>query len=231
MTTTCRGNPPSFLASITSTLKSTARTIYLSLRTTAFVLPWLTHLFLADLVLSFICLPLTPLLPTSAYNLSSSLAYSVWSSLQRIFTQRNNASITVSGLSGLPPPPPHGREDGESAIVIANHVEWTDVYMIQELAVRQGMLGRCRWFAKRELKWVPFLGWGLWAMGMPMVSRKWVNDKKEMERVFSGITDQKWPICMYSVPAKCKKMLLISNATPPPHHHSLLRSYQNVQPL
>lgn len=67
--------------------------------------------------------------------------------------------------------------------------------MIQALAIKSGMLGRCRWFAKQQLKWVPFLGWGLWAMGMPLVSRNWVRDREELDRVFGGIRDDRWPIC------------------------------------
>lgn len=47
---------------------------------------------------------------------------------------------------------------GESAIVVVNHVVWTDFYLIQELAQRAGMLGQCRWFAEKQLRWVPFLG-------------------------------------------------------------------------
>ncbi|KAF2724871.1 hypothetical protein K431DRAFT_281347 [Polychaeton citri CBS 116435] len=195
---TSASDPPSFLTSFTTTLKHAVRILYRTVRSTAIILPWLTHLFLADLLLSFVCLPLTPLFPTTAYNLSSYLASSVWYSIQHIFTNRNNASIIVSGLSNLPPLPVDGREDGESAIVVANHAEWTDFYMVQELAIRQGMLGRCRWFAKKELKWVPFLGWGLWAMRMPLVSRRWVDDKKEMERVFYGITDRKLPVGLIS---------------------------------
>ncbi|KAI0999193.1 hypothetical protein K3495_g9003 [Podosphaera aphanis] len=70
--------------------------------------------------------------------------------------------------------------------------------MIQALALRAGMLSRCRWFAKIELRWVPFLGWGIWAMGMPMVSRNWTRDKKELERVFHGITQRLWPIWLIS---------------------------------
>jgi 1-acyl-sn-glycerol-3-phosphate acyltransferase len=42
--------------------------------------------------------------------------------------------------------------EGESVIVIANYVSWTDFYMIQALAIRSGILGRCRWFAKIELR-------------------------------------------------------------------------------
>ncbi|EME38027.1 hypothetical protein DOTSEDRAFT_75999 [Dothistroma septosporum NZE10] len=60
------------------------------------------------------------------------------------------------------------------------------------------MLGRCRYFAKSQLKWVPFLGWGLWAMGMPLVSRKWTRDQREMERVFRGILRRRWPVWLVS---------------------------------
>lgn len=147
---------------------------------------WLMHLFLADLLLSAL-LPVSLLAPNLAYNLSSRIAESVWRGIQLIFTRINRAQIVVSGAENLP--------KGESAIVVANHVEWPDFYLIQEAAIRCGMLGRCRWFAKQELKWVPFLGWGLWAMGMPLVSRKWMNDQREMNRVFHGVLHRRWPMC------------------------------------
>ena len=149
------------------------------------LLPWLLRLCLANTLLSLL-LPFALVAPTAAYNAASLIAASVWLHIQSIFTATNKAKIIVAG-DPLP--------SGESAIVVCNHVEWSDFYMIQELALRAGMLSRCRWFAKKELKWVPFLGWGLWAMGMPLVSRKWMEDKKEMDRVFSGVVQEKWPIC------------------------------------
>jgi 1-acyl-sn-glycerol-3-phosphate acyltransferase len=159
--------------------------ILLRLRATLLVLPWLIYLGLVDLVLSLL-LPVKFLFPDWVQNICSGLAYTVWTWIQVIFELANGAKIGVTG-DVLP--------EGESAIVVANHVSWTDFYMIQSLAIRAGMLGRCRWFAKIQLRWVPFLGWGLWAMGFPMVSRKWVKDKKELDRVFSGIVDRKWSTC------------------------------------
>lgn len=149
-----------------------------------FVTPWTIHLLLADIILSAL-LPFAFLFPDWSYNLSSKIAESVWRSIQNICERKNRANIIFAG-DELPA--------GESAIVVANHVDWTDFYLIQYLAVRAGMLGRCRWFAKQQLKWVPFLGWGLWAMGMPLVSRKWTRDQAEMDRVFHGVVDRKWPM-------------------------------------
>ncbi|KAK1758269.1 hypothetical protein QBC47DRAFT_135848 [Echria macrotheca] len=158
------------------------------IRGLALVAPWLAYLLLADLLLSLL-LPFKILFPNTVYNLSSRIASSVWRWIQHIFETRNGAVITTSG-DPLP--------EGESAIVVANHVGWSDFYMIQALAIRAGMLGRCRWFAKIQLRMVPFLGWGLWAMGMPLVSRNWVKDKAELERVFRGITERRWPTWLIS---------------------------------
>ncbi|PHH87859.1 hypothetical protein CDD83_8312 [Cordyceps sp. RAO-2017] len=158
------------------------------LRGLAHASPWLLYLFLADVALSLL-LPLRPLAPRLVYDASSRIAGSVWAWIQAIFERANGADIVCSG-DALPP--------GESAVVVANHVAWADFYMIQALAQRAGMLGRCRYFAKRQLRLVPFLGWGLWAMGMPMVSRNWLRDRRELERVFSGLVHDRFPTWLVS---------------------------------
>jgi 1-acyl-sn-glycerol-3-phosphate acyltransferase len=170
------------------------------LRGLLIVTPWALYLVVMDLILSTL-LPISYLFPNWVYDASSFVAFTNWYWIQCIFEVFNGAKITMSG-DVLP--------EGESAIVIANHVSWTDFYMIQALAIRSGMLGRCRWFAKIELRWVPLLGWGIWAMGMPMVSRKWTKDKKELDRVFAGITVRKWPTCKhYLLPHKLTFLITI----------------------
>jgi 1-acyl-sn-glycerol-3-phosphate acyltransferase len=156
-------------------------------RATILLLPWTVLLLLADVLLSLL-LPLSAFFPTLVYELSSQIAYLPWLGIQSIFTQANSASIQLSSTSSVLP-------RHESAIVVSNHVAWTDFYMIQALAVRAGMLSRCRWFSKSQLRWVPLLGWGLWAMGMPLVTRNWTQDRAEMGRVFGSIRAYQWPIC------------------------------------
>ena len=152
------------------------RTFLLTLRGIFLLSPWILHLLGADVILSLL-LPVSFVLPTAAYQISSKIAYGVWYGIQRIFTKWNKARITTSGAE-LP--------RNESAVVVANHLSWTDFYLIQEMALRSNMLGSCRWFAKKQLKWVPFLGWGLWAMGMPLIARNWDKDRRELQRVFRG---------------------------------------------
>lgn len=137
------------------------RSLLSHLRGIAIIIPWALALLIQDALLSFLLL-LRPLNPLLAYRLSSPIAWSCWAGIQFIFERLNGARIVVSG-DKLPA--------GESAVVIANHVGWSDFYMIQHLAMKARMLGYCRYFAKAQLKKVPLLGWGLVAMGMPLVTR------------------------------------------------------------
>ncbi|ETN44357.1 uncharacterized protein HMPREF1541_10537 [Cyphellophora europaea CBS 101466] len=164
------------------------RVILSNLRAAAILAPWLVHLLGSDLVLSLL-LPISFFAPTFAYHLSSKIAFWVWIGIQSIFTKWNKARITVSG-DKLP--------QHESAIVVCNHVSWTDFYLVQQLALKSNMLGYCRYFAKQQLKWVPFLGWGLWATGMPLISRNWERDQTELQRVFRGPKQYRWPIWLVS---------------------------------
>ncbi|KAF7560986.1 hypothetical protein G7046_g3161 [Stylonectria norvegica] len=159
-----------------------------NIRGVAFTAPWVLYLLAADVILSLL-LPLKLVAPRAVYDASSKIAESVWLWIQIIFTRVNGARISFSGDS-LPA--------GESAIVVVNHVGWCDFYMVQELAQRAGMLGRCRYFAKIQLRIVPFLGWGLWAMGMPLVSRNWLKDKVELDRVFSDMVERQFPTWLIS---------------------------------
>lgn len=131
------------------------------LRGIALVTPWAFALLVQDLLLSLLLL-LRPLSPLLAYRLASPIAWSCWAWIQLIFVKVNKAKVVISG-DKIP--------EGESAVVIANHVGWSDFYMIQALALKAKMLGYCRYFAKAQLKKVPLLGWGLMAMGMPLVTR------------------------------------------------------------
>ena len=146
---------------------------------------WFAWLGFIDFLLTLL-VPLKLIAPTLVYHASSNLALSVWSYIQFIFVHCNGADIEVSG-DALP--------RLESAIVIANHVSWTDFYMIQKLAYDSGMLGHCRYFAKQQLRWVPFLGWALWAMGFPLLSRNWAKDQRQLDRMFDGIVERGWPTC------------------------------------
>lgn len=54
--------------------------------------------------------------------------------------------------------------------------------------MRAGMLGRCRYFAKKALVYqIPIFGWSLWAVGMILVSRNWTSDQALIKDAFERV--------------------------------------------
>ncbi len=127
--------------------------------------------------------------PVGAYECNSAIANYFWGYFQLIFEEWHQASISFSGDS-LP--------SGESAVVLCNHGSWSDFYLIQSLARRSGMLGRCRYFVKKSLAYVPFLGPAFLAVRMVMVSRNWTRDQTTLEQTFGGIKRYRYPIWLIS---------------------------------
>ncbi|KAK0724009.1 hypothetical protein B0T21DRAFT_423380 [Apiosordaria backusii] len=142
------------------------------LRGLLLLLPFFSSVFLANLLLSLLPF-IKPFLPSPFHNLSSLIAGTlVYRFIQHIFTTINSAEITFSGDTPL---------KHESAIVVSNHVAWSDFYLVQAAADRADMGGHTLYFAKAALKWVPFLG-----------------DKRELERVFRGVRVDGWKTWLVS---------------------------------
>ncbi|KAK4181175.1 hypothetical protein QBC36DRAFT_383719 [Triangularia setosa] len=146
------------------------------LRGLLLLIPLLLSTGLANLTLFL--LPFLKLLPsTLLHNLSSLIAGTlVYRFIQNIFTTINGAEITFSGDTPI---------QNESAIVISNHVAWSDFYLVQAAADKANMGGHTRYLAKAALRWVPFLG-------------DWTRDRTELERVFKGIREYRWKTWLVS---------------------------------
>ncbi|BFZ53704.1 hypothetical protein PYCC9005_000734 [Savitreella phatthalungensis] len=59
------------------------------------------------------------------------------------------------------------------------------------------MLGRCRYFAKNALRYVPILGWAMLLCDMIMVRRNWQTDRRQMDKMFDGI--RKYKLSMWLI--------------------------------
>jgi 1-acyl-sn-glycerol-3-phosphate acyltransferase len=56
-----------------------------------------------------------------------------------------------------------------SPIVISNHQSWFDICVLQEVIMAKGPI--LKFLVKRELAWVPVIGWGCVAMNFPLLHR------------------------------------------------------------
>ena len=54
-------------------------------------------------------------------------------------------------------------------MVLSNHQTWTDILLLQTALV--GRIPPIKFFTKRQLLWVPFLGAAMWLLGFPYVRR------------------------------------------------------------
>ncbi|KAK0660091.1 hypothetical protein QBC41DRAFT_351033 [Cercophora samala] len=127
------------------------------------VTPFLLSTGLANLTLFFLPFAKLLLSPALIHTLSSLIAGTlVYRFIQHIFTTINGAEITFSGDTPRP---------NESAIVISNHVGWSDFYLVQAAADKANMGGH---------------------------TRNWTRDKGELERVFRGVREGGWKTWLVS---------------------------------
>jgi len=118
-------------------------------------------------------------------------AQSWWSLLIDSTRVLYGTHLVVSG-EDVPP--------GENAIVLSNHQEMADVPYLLAYGRTKGRLGDMKWFAKRSLKYVPAIGWGMWFLDCPFLDRDWNKDRQSIARTFAGIVDDKIPVWLLSFP-------------------------------
>lgn len=111
-------------------------------------------------------LSLLKLLPFSAWQTAMSYLLdacaTAWISLNNV-NQRctSRTRWEVNGLEGL------SRHDWY--LVIANHQSWVDILVLQRIFNRR--IPFLKFFLKKELIWVPFLGLAWWALDFPFMRR------------------------------------------------------------
>ncbi|MGW8265122.1 MAG: acyltransferase [Longimicrobiales bacterium] len=73
----------------------------------------------------------------------------------------------VRGVEGLPP--------REWYLVVANHQSWVDILVLQRVFNRK--IPFLKFFLKKELFWVPFLGVAWWSLDFPFLERSTRADR------------------------------------------------------
>ncbi|MEH8021983.1 acyltransferase [Rheinheimera metallidurans] len=73
----------------------------------------------------------------------------------------NNVSWQIQGAQAL--------DQHSWYLLISNHKSWLDIPVVSRVAHRR--IPEPKFFLKDELKWLPFLGTGCWALDMPFMKR------------------------------------------------------------
>lgn len=142
------------------------------------------------LILQLFLLPVYPFYPRLMMDACSICASWAWSWMNRIYYQAGNGRIVLTGDEDIP--------EGESALVISNHISFVDFFPISILAERKQMLGFTRYFAKKSVRYIPLFGWAMYLSGMPMLARNWERDKGKIRAVFDLFRTLVYPAWLVS---------------------------------
>jgi 1-acyl-sn-glycerol-3-phosphate acyltransferase len=82
----------------------------------------------------------------------------------------------------------------ENAILISNHQSYVDAIILLYFVRKYNRLGDLKWYMKDVLKFLPFVGWGMWCMDNIFLKRNWTEDQRVVDQSFSRVLKFKSPI-------------------------------------
>lgn len=92
-------------------------------------------------------------------------------------------SFWMIHIVGVPIPVVGELPDHPSPIVISNHQTWFDIPILHHVITGQGPT--LKFLIKRQLVWVPIVGWLCWALGFPRLNR--TGDSHSRQKDFAAI--------------------------------------------
>ena len=147
------------------------------------------------------------------FESNGKLAYQINRFWTWILLRASGISLKIDGLDNLDP--------RQAYIFMVNHQSNMDIpVLVQSLKDFQ-----LRWIAKRELVWVPFFGWAMWATKHILVDRGDRSDalgslKRAQERIAGGVSVVFFPEGTRSVDGKLQPfkrggfLLAVKSKTP-----------------
>lgn len=125
------------------------------------------------------------------FRVNINLAILVWSWWSIMIEKIHGTRITVTG-DDLPM--------GESAVVFANHQCQGDIVMLLSMAKRTGRMGIMRWMVKDEMRFVPFVGWGMLFLDFLFLKRDWAKDRARIQATFARLRERAAPVWLVLFP-------------------------------
>jgi 1-acyl-sn-glycerol-3-phosphate acyltransferase len=87
---------------------------------------------------------------------------------------------------------------GENVLLVSNHQQMPDIPAIMKLAKTKDRLGDLKFFVKKQLKWVPGMGWGMQFLDCLFIDRDWASDREKIRRTFARLVDDEVPLYLVS---------------------------------
>jgi 1-acyl-sn-glycerol-3-phosphate acyltransferase len=116
-----------------------------------------------------------------------------------------------TGLEGLSP--------NRWYMLVANHQSWVDILVLQRVFNRR--VPFMKFFIKRELLWMPLLGFGWWILDFPFMKRSKPGRHRDRKRQTAGDLDVAMKACdkFKRLPVTVMNFVEGTRFTPKKHHH------------
>ena len=86
----------------------------------------------------------------------------------------------------------------ENALLIANHQQMPDITAFMKFCKTKDRLGDMKYFVKKQLKWVPGMGWGMQFLDCLFIDRDWASDREQIRKTFDRLVSGKVPVHLVS---------------------------------
>jgi lysocardiolipin and lysophospholipid acyltransferase len=86
----------------------------------------------------------------------------------------------------------------ENVLLVVNHQQMPDIPAIMKFARTKDRLGDLKFFVKKQLKWVPGMGWGMQFLDCLYIDRDWTADRETIRTTFARLVDGKVPVYLVS---------------------------------
>jgi lysocardiolipin and lysophospholipid acyltransferase/lysophosphatidic acid acyltransferase/lysophosphatidylinositol acyltransferase len=86
----------------------------------------------------------------------------------------------------------------EDALLIANHQQMPDIPAIMKFCKTKDRLGDMKYFVKKQLKWVPGMGWGMQFLDCLFIDRDWASDHEQIRMTFHRLVSGSVPVHLVS---------------------------------
>jgi len=86
----------------------------------------------------------------------------------------------------------------ENAMLISNHQQMPDIPAIMKFSKTKERLGDLKFFVKKQLKWVPGMGWGMQFLDCLFIDRDWASDSAQIRRTFDRLVNGRVPVHLVS---------------------------------
>ena len=155
-----------------------------------FVFIFLFCTLLLGNVLQIITLVFYPVLPRLFRKLNTSLA-AWWWGMGAWFLKTAGAKVHIVGDNII---------KKENAIILSNHMAWSDIPVLFRLALKGKRIGNMKWFVKDKLKYIPGIGFAMMFINTLFLKRSWEKDKTLIHNKMKFFTHHKIPIWLMIFP-------------------------------